>query len=341
MQTTFPYRHFSTSDLPNYEKFDSYRKHMSRLFTVDRSSKPIDDVDDADGDAYLCGDLWLFHTRFPARRCVRTTERIRRDDVDFLTIAGYARGGYGGVEGDDHAVMSDRVQVLDYSQPFSYETTRTEIYGVGMKREPLEKRIGDLRSLHSLMLNPALAQFLSNYLRLLSEHLPMLPSEAARELEAATYDVVATCLRPSRDFVERARPAFEATQSLRVKRYIRRNLEMPGLGPEKICRDIGVSRRSLYRFFETSGGVQHFIQNARLERIYDILRLDQAPETIVDIAARFQFESKEVFWRAFKRRFGVTPGDARHGSVGPGVAAANARESDADSMQEWIDHLCR
>jgi AraC-like DNA-binding protein len=117
-------------------------------------------------------------------------------------------------------------------------------------------------------------------------------------------------------------------------------LEDGELAPETICRDLGLSRRTLYRIFEPLGGVGRYIQDLRLQRIHDQLQFGDT-EPIADIAARYGFENKEVFWRAFKRRFGVTPGDVRNSGAEREAGAAPSASPKIESMQPWINHLCR
>jgi AraC-like DNA-binding protein len=165
--------------------------------------------------------------------------------------------------------------------------------------------------------------------------------EAGREVEAATYDLVAACLRPSRNSLEQARPILETTILLRVKRYIRDHLEERSLGSDMICRDMGISRRTLYRLFEPLGGVHRFVKNARLERIHDILLIGQTSKPITDLASQFHFETKEEFWRAFRRRFGMTPGDVRDGLATKTSLVATAKTNETNPMLPWIVHLSK
>jgi AraC-like DNA-binding protein len=333
-----PHRHFSNDDIPVASKFEAYREHLSPIFDVARTRDVADD-DAARGDAYLIGDLWLFHTEFPARRYIRTLDRIRRDGVDFIIVNYFARGGWRENLDGRTTVPGRPLQMRDCARPFDLEMTRTEAYGVVLRREQIEDRIGDLGALDRPFSSP-FAPFLQDYLQLLGQQAPTLPVEMGNAIEAATYDLFAASLRPSRDMTERARPALHATLAARAKRYIRDRLEDPGLDPESIGRDLGLSRRTLYRLFEPAGGVQRYILNARLDRVYAFLTANETSEPIVEVASRFHFESKGAFWRAFKLRFGMTPGDARRESR-TAPAPRSDEAIDANSMQPWIDHLRR
>jgi AraC-like DNA-binding protein len=340
VDTNFLHQSISTNDLPGPSKFQFLREHLSPLVDVERTAEDLPN-DDANGDGYLLGNLWYFRTQFPARRCTRTPHRIRRDGADFIIIAAYARGGWREIgNGDTMGKWNGELQILDCARPFSYETTQTRISGAALNRRLLEERIGDLSQLQN-PISRSQSLLLKDYLGVLGKRLAKLPLEAGREVEAATYDLVAACLRPSRNSLEQARPILETTILLRVKRYIRDHLEERSLGSDMICRDMGISRRTLYRLFEPLGGVHRFVKNARLERIHDILLIGQTSKPITDLASQFHFETKEEFWRAFRRRFGMTPGDVRDGLATKTSLVATAKTNETNPMLPWIVHLSK
>lgn len=89
---------------------------------------------------------------------------------------------------------------------------------------------------------------------------------------------------------------------------------LPGcdLTPKGIARAIGVSRTTLYRAFEQTGGVQAHVMARRLELSFAALagRRGRSP-SINQIAFRHGFTSDAHFTRAFKTRFGIRPSDVR------------------------------
>ncbi|USJ27367.1 helix-turn-helix domain-containing protein [Ensifer adhaerens] len=89
-----------------------------------------------------------------------------------------------------------------------------------------------------------------------------------------------------------------------AKRYIEARLDASTLNIDAICNIVGVSRRTLYRLFETEGGVVHYIQSRRLERIRSILANPRDVRRISDIAADFGFLRGDHFARAFKQQYG-------------------------------------
>jgi AraC-like DNA-binding protein len=85
------------------------------------------------------------------------------------------------------------------------------------------------------------------------------------------------------------------------------------LTADSIARDLGCSRASLYRLFAARGeSVAAVIWATRLDHAHRLLRSSShAHLLIAEIAFRCGFADQATFNRMFKRRFGVTPRDAR------------------------------
>lgn len=97
-----------------------------------------------------------------------------------------------------------------------------------------------------------------------------------------------------------------------IKRYIDANLQTEMGGADRLCRRFGLSRATLYRLFEPEGGLARYIQEQRLNRAFARLISPAAGEVrMLDLALEYGFGSDSAFVRAFRRQFGLTPGEAR------------------------------
>src|SRR5262249_59167918 len=84
------------------------------------------------------------------------------------------------------------------------------------------------------------------------------------------------------------------------------------LAAADLCRRFHIPRASLYRLFEADGGLARYVQEQRLNRALIWLIAPEANgKRLVDIALDLQFSSDSTFVRAFRRRFGLTPGELR------------------------------
>jgi AraC-like DNA-binding protein len=125
-----------------------------------------------------------------------------------------------------------------------------------------------------------------------------------------------------------------------IKIEIEAQLASDALDIAYLCRRFPLSRAGLYRLFAADGGPVNYIQERRLLRALNTL---MAPEGMhlrtLDIALECQFSSDSTFIRAFRRRFGMTPGEVR--------ALAKRREAAEDpacakyDAARWLGSLGR
>jgi AraC-like DNA-binding protein len=154
--------------------------------------------------------------------------------------------------------------------------------------------------------------------------------------------MIAACFRTTAQSVARARPVIEATLLERIRAHIETILGSPGLSTDALCQAFGISRSALYRLFEPLGGVSAYIQARRLARAHaDLARPTKAPRKIYDIAYRWGFVSEAHFSRAFRRAFGVTPGDVRAGAMGKRATTESGITDLASerAYREWLRSL--
>ena len=86
-----------------------------------------------------------------------------------------------------------------------------------------------------------------------------------------------------------------------------------GLTPERLCREAGMSRSTLYRLLDGEGGVAHYVQRQRLLASRAALADAATAKSVAAVADEFCFADASSFSRAFRREFGVAPRDVRAG----------------------------
>lgn len=88
-------------------------------------------------------------------------------------------------------------------------------------------------------------------------------------------------------------------------------------GAESLARHCGLSRSGLYRLLGKQGmpSPQTLIELARLDLATRLLQ--QSGKGILEIALEAGFPSLSTFYRAFRRAFGLSPGQWRRQSVAP------------------------
>jgi AraC-like DNA-binding protein len=154
-------------------------------------------------------------------------------------------------------------------------------------------------------------RFLTDYLLLLHRSLPDLRNADAPHIAAATTSLLAACLAPSPDHSAEAQRPIEASIMNRASRTVAKHLANPNLAPDWLCRELGVSRSSLYRIFEPVGGVSTYIRRERLRKTRDALVDSADGRSISTIAEQWGFTDPSTYSRMFRKEFGLSPSEAR------------------------------
>jgi AraC-like DNA-binding protein len=161
-------------------------------------------------------------------------------------------------------------------------------------------------------------------LRLLTGYLRGLLREPAptAELADAVVDHIAalTALALGADPVtaQATRPAVRAARLAAVKSDIDRHLTDPRLSPTAVAERHGISLRHLHRLFELDGKTySHHVLDRRLQLVHQRLRHPRySGQSITTLAAGAGFADPSYFNRTFRRRYGTTPTEVRHGEGG-------------------------
>jgi AraC-like DNA-binding protein len=154
--------------------------------------------------------------------------------------------------------------------------------------------------------------------RLLASHFSALmlpPDPEAGSVEAtieAIADVVASAAGGAADLAAGVERAERHLYLAMIKRHIAHNLDSDALGPEALCQHFHISRATLYRLFEADGGLAHYVREQRLHLAFrQMISPSAEDKRLIDLAVDLHFSSDSTFIRAFRRKFGLTPGELR------------------------------
>ena len=129
------------------------------------------------------------------------------------------------------------------------------------------------------------------------------------------HDLLAVALGATREATEVAYGrGMRAARLHAAKMFVRRQLGRHDLSVRSVAAHLGVTPRYVHRLFETEGvSFTQFMVDERVERASRMLDDPRLSErTISAIAFEAGFNDLSHFNRAFRRRFGETPSQARH-----------------------------
>ncbi|ESR22686.1 helix-turn-helix domain-containing protein [Lutibaculum baratangense] len=320
---------FDLRALSGAERFEMWSTLVRPLFDVRLPDGS--DVETFRGEAstVLLGDVVIARTSGDGQHFSRTSGTIRDSGWDHLVIQCYDRGAYAGdLAGQEVVVGSGEIGVLDLARPF--ETFASAFSNLTLVI-PREKFVSLRPSgIHGLKVDGT-----RPLARIIRAHMGFMAAEGHRldlaEAAACTDALVALVTgAATADAPPGVRAAAAASARATALDFVDRNLDSPGLSPDRIAEACGISRATLYRILEMDGGIAAFIRDRRLARALDLLAGGAAERRSVErIAFDVGFTSAAHFSRAFKARFGVRPSDvpelAREGAAVVAALKADTR----------------
>ena len=140
-----------------------------------------------------------------------------------------------------------------------------------------------------------------------------LPDATRAQLGERLMDVLALALDSPHGEVPDLEGSVRSERLRQVRSHIERNVGNPLLSPERVAAACSMSVRALHYLFKGTGqSVSDYIWERRLQRCREALQMPaERRRTVTEIALAAGFNSMSHFSSAFRRRFGVTPSDAR------------------------------
>ncbi len=331
--------HFTTTCLKTEEQFDAWRHAISSLFEVECIIPQKASGFDASIRVFKINDILLARSKIEGQRYIRTSRRIGRDQLDHFMLTLHQSGEWRSESrGNVFNGGQGQICVIDLAQPIIAEKTESNLINLVISRDQLDEHSAVLEQMHGQPFTGPGARLIAEYVTMLSVNLEKMPAHSAQDIALATCSVLTACLKPSPDNLHAARVPLRAALLRRAKRYIETQLTSSALTADRIADALGVSRRTLYRAFESAGGIHDYLQVRRLERIRkELVDADSDPK-ISDIAVRYGFLRKDSFSRAFRQRYGITPTEARELTYLPPVPVS-PDQSEAPLFSTWLQKL--
>ncbi len=222
---------------------------------------------------------------------------------------------------------SQELSFRSLALPYEGQARDNEVITLYIPRDLRPAEEQRLDGAHGLDVSEDFAPLLIAYMDGLVRQLPHVAPDQAASLEMPTRALVAACIVPHPASVDAARAPLGSMLVDRARSVVRQNMASPDFGPERLARLLAMSRSKLYRMFEQSGGVAHFINRERLREAHHRLNSQRETLSIHAIGNEVGFVDHSTFSRAFRREFGYSPTEARE----RGLARSFADEPEAVS----------
>jgi AraC-like DNA-binding protein len=289
------------------------------------------------------GPLILSGRRYPEQHTIfdlRQTQRsIRADGRDFFRFHLYQGGKVQLRTADIEGTWAlEEIYFLDAAQPFDSVIEAGDNITLVVPREFLPQQTAKL---HGRALSGSMGKLSADYLRAFYRNLPNLRKSDIPYVVQATLQLLTAAISPTVEMLRQASGPIGDALRDRVMRHIEAHLLDADLIPDRICKDVGLSRAKLYQLFEGSGGIMRQIQRMRLRRAYQMLADPTRPRVrIAEIAWANGFSNEKYFDRLFKAQFGHTPSETLEALRGSGFIGAKSgskyRFKSADHPSGWI-----
>ncbi len=206
--------------------------------------------------------------------------------------------------------------LLDAQRPFfTHYSTKWRRLFLRIPHRALKARLAPSSQLtaHAVRRGPGISGLVSDYLRILPQHIGALNEASRAQIGEQVLDLAALALAEQGAKDRPALSSARTTALLRLRREIEQRLSDPALDPETAAGAAGISVRYANALLAKEGlSIQRLIVQRRLERCRLALSdAAQAHRTIGDIAFGWGFSDLSHFTRRFKSVFGCAPRDYR------------------------------
>lgn len=325
--------HFDSSALPEDERFSTFASAMVNFEVTRGDTRPFA----AKAAAWKVGDVMVADLWATPLIYRRSESRLAADEVDHFYVNLHLDGSLAADFGDQKVRCgAGSLLAIDMRRPCRLQISDMRRLSVAVPRQQLLPRLGG-RNPHGLMAEGGLAPVLASTLRSVLDSLPSLEARHAPALERTVINLVAETLLDALPSADDPRALDEAMIS-RVRALMESRLGEP-LEAAVICSELGVSRASLYRAMARHGGVRRYLSRLRLRRVRAHLEAPGDRLSLVELAERVGFADKAHLARAFKREFGLTPGEVRAGAARAEPAAPAIDHDAARAFGGWVSGL--
>ncbi len=321
-----PTLHWSSTELPLRDQYASWREACCQhVYAVTAERETRGSAFRGDLDVRHIGSLDVTGVRCEGHVVHRSADDIRRQSSDTYYLY-YQLGEAAWFAQRDRRFRSGTGDIVlaDPNVPFS-TSTGTEIdFDFRVFRLPRKSvdrylaKPGHLPMIH-LAAGSAEGALLSSCLFALWEHGDRLDARLTEPVIETLARLMAMTAGVAPEMTDAAYDAVHVATLERALQYIARHYADHELSPANAARALGVSVRKLHLLFSTSG--RTFGERVADRRLEEARLLLKSPGTsaraVADIAFDVGYGDLSTFYRAFRAKWGMTPGEVREQTALP------------------------
>jgi AraC-like DNA-binding protein len=316
--------HFSVAGEARAQQAKAWSDRVGRLVDTPVSHAQMSAGFFGELDSYVLPDMIYLESRTDPLLQMRTLGQISRDNVRNFVFHVAVDGIMETVVDPSRQRRAEQfvpgILALDMGQPMRmHRPTRARVLAFFMPRDRVGQVIDDPEALHGKIISytSPLTRLLLPQLLSLCATLPRMAQTAPQQAGIAIHQcaelILAAFARHDR-LSGGGRAAARHALKEQIRRYIAANLHRGELAPEDILAAFGLPRATLYRMFESDGGLLTYIRQCRLSAAATEL-VDMPHMAVAEIAYGLGFSSASDFTRAFRRSYGAAPQEFRAGGA--------------------------
>lgn len=308
---------YSTQDIHPRERLSYWREVATRGYVEHEFSTDIGTAFSGSVSIGTLPGIGLASFNVDAARVVRSERNAARANSGDLLLNLVHEGELRvSQDGRDCLVKARNLYLLDPVRAFDIDLrTHSASTVVRVPRAMLEARVGNTADLTARAIAPetGIAALAICFLELLPQQAAALDHVAGLKVAEQMLDLAALALTGHHDGRGATLSSPRAVALLRLKATIDRLLIEPGLKPERVAAETGISVRYANALLAEEGSsIERYITERRLERCRGALKdAAQAHRSIGEIAFAWGFSDLSHFGRRFKACYGLTPTDYR------------------------------
>lgn len=304
---------FSTNDVPPELRKTYMQEVYGAVANIDVS--PISEDTPLEGTSAMLGlpGIVIARTSIGPCKAGRTRQQTADGDDDVILCMAL-QGGMTWSWRDDRQLTAGQSYLGSNDIPgFRIFPNPTTLIDVVIPRKLAVSMIGDAETPRQFHDSPEM-RLLASYAQALIREADQLPEHSAQVVATHLRDLAALAIGAKRDVAEIAsQRGVRAARLKEIKTDIGANLLNPALSATWIAGRHRISERYLRELFaDEQKRFTDYVLDKRLARAFSLLSRTDGPQAnIAAIAYEAGFSDLSWFNRTFRRRYGITPSEAR------------------------------